>query len=152
MIYNFERHISLLQISEDLKNQGKSLYKENLDQALELSSYNSQLSLHILWENYMEPFLLMRNFLNKKIDGQEFCNEVMTLRSKHISDTDKFLSKLVSGEVKEFCPDKNSYKLNGFLTSLFCACENFDENYETEKFKTCIESHLWNFNQAFMRE
>lgn len=40
MIYNQQRHIQLLKRSQDFKDQGKSFYKESLEESLELSIYN----------------------------------------------------------------------------------------------------------------
>jgi hypothetical protein len=39
MTYNQKRYIELLKRSEDLKNLGKSFYKESKDDYLELSEY-----------------------------------------------------------------------------------------------------------------
>jgi hypothetical protein len=50
MIYNQQRHIQLLNRSEDLKNQGKSFYQESPEESLELSSYNVAVEEKIFWE------------------------------------------------------------------------------------------------------
>ena len=39
MTYNQKRHIQLLKRFQDLKNQGKSFYRESTDEYLEFSKY-----------------------------------------------------------------------------------------------------------------
>lgn len=46
----------------------------------------------------------MQAFLNKKMNGQEFHDSVFGFRRNHIAKCDKFLSKLVSEEIKDFSP------------------------------------------------
>ena len=104
MTYNQQRHIQLLKRS----NQGKSFYKESPEESLELSSYKVE--------------ELMQDFLNRKIDGQEFYDRVFGLRRNLMIACDQFLIQLVMGEVKDFQPDTRSKKLSGFLDGLFCYC------------------------------
>ena len=51
----------------------------------------------------------------KKINAHEFHDNVFGLRRKHSEKCKRFLSKLVSEEIKDFCPNKNAHKLKGFL-------------------------------------
>jgi len=88
---------------------------------LELSQYNAAVDQHIFWEDPFEVASVIQAFLNKDIDGEEFHDSVFGLRR----NCDKFLSRLVSEEIKEFFPNKESYKLKGFLSSLYFDEETF---------------------------
>ena len=71
----------------------------------------------------------MKNFLNKKINVELFCDEVHGLRCKLISTCEKFKLELISssGKIKDFQPNRRGKKLSGFLTAFYCECEYFDE-------------------------
>jgi hypothetical protein len=85
---------------------------------------------------------LIQTFLNKEINAEEFHDNVFGLRRNHIDKCNKFLSKLVSEEIKEFFPTKESYKLKGFLSSLYFECEHFDQILAEVKY------HLLNLSSA----
>ena len=102
--YNLKRHIELL------NQEKKSFLKENPKDALELSEYSANVSQHIVWEDRFEISSVMEDFLSKKIDAHEFHDSVFGLRRKHLEKCKRFLSKLVSEEIKDFCPNKNTPK------------------------------------------
>ena len=147
MNYNRERHIELLKRKENFTSQKKSFLKENPQERLELAKYNGAVEQHIFWEDRFEVASLIQAFLNKKMDGEEFHDSVFGLRRKHKAKCDKFLSKLVSEEIKDFFPNKESHKLKGFLTSLYCVCEHFEENFEDKEFETSIRNGLLKFQK-----
>ena len=103
--YNLKRHIKLLNHQKNVISQGKSFFKENQAEFLELSRYNAAVDQHIFWVNRFEVASLVQTFLNKEINAEEFHNSVFGLRRNHINKCDKFLSKLVFGEIKEFFPN-----------------------------------------------
>jgi len=116
MIYNQQRHIQLLKLSQDFKNQGKSFYKQSTDESLELSNYNVAVEQHIFWQHRYKVYELMQDFLNRKIHGQEFSSRVFGLRRNLMNASDQFLVQLGAGEVKDFQPDprsKNSLEFSG---------------------------------------
>jgi hypothetical protein len=84
----------------------------------------------------------MENFLSKKINGHEFHDSVFGLRRKNLEKCERFLSKLVSEEIKDFCPNKNTPKLKGFLSSLYFDCEYFETNFEEAELYTSIEKEF----------
>ena len=102
--YNLKRHIELLNHQKKVISQNKSFFKENQAEFLELSHYNADVAQHIFWEDRFEVASLIQTFLNKEINAEEFHDSVFGLRRNHIDKCDKFLSKLVSGEIKEFFP------------------------------------------------
>jgi hypothetical protein len=149
MTYNQKRHIQLLQRSQDLK---KNLFLENREEDFELSEYNIAVEEHIFWQYRYQVASLMENFLNRKINGEKFCDRVFGFRRELMNRYDKFLLELSSGKVKDFQPDERSKKLSGFLTGLFCYCDDFMEDYENEEFSTAIQNGFLNFQKALNEE
>ena len=96
----------------------------------------------------------MQDFLNRKIDGQKFCDRVFGLRRNLMIASEKFLIQLGAGEVKDFQPDPRSKKLSGFLTGLYCECEYFAEaeDYQNEEFYDSIKNGFLNFQKALNKE
>ena len=94
----------------------------------------------------------MQDFLNRKIDGQEFCDQVFGLRRNLMIASNKFLVQLGAGEVKDFQPDPRSKKLSGFLTGLFCYCDDFMEDYENDQFFNAMQNGFLNFQKALNEE
>lgn len=152
MTYNQQRHVQLLKRSQDFKNQGKSFYKESPEESLELSSYNAAVEENILWQQRYKVAELMQDFLDRKIDGQKFCGRVFGLRRNSMIASDKFLIQLGAGEVKDFQPDPRSKKLSGFLTGLFCYCDDFMEDYENDEFSNAMQNGFLNFQKALNEE
>ncbi len=154
MTYNQKRHIQLLKRSQDLKNQGKNLFLENQEEDFELSQYNIAVYQHIFWQERFQVALLMEDFLNRKIAGEELCDGVYGLRRKLRNTFEKFQFKLTSTseKMKDFKPDGRSKKLSGFLTGLYCECEHFDQDYENDEFYTSIQNGFLNFQKVLNEE
>jgi hypothetical protein len=150
--YNFTRHIELLNHQKNVISKDKSFFKENQVEFLELSRYNAAVDQHIFWENRFEVASLIQTFLNKKINAKEFHDSVFGLRRNHIDKCNKFLSKLVSEEIKEFFPNKESYKLKGFLSSLYFECEHFEMNWDEERFYNSIRNGFLKFQKILSEE
>lgn len=152
MTYNQQRHIQLLKRSQDFQNQGKSFYKESPEESLELSSYNVAVEENIFWQQRSKVDELMQDFLNRKIDGQEFCDRVFGLRRNLMIARDQFLVQLGAGEVKYFQPDPRSKNLSGFLDGLFCYCDDFIEDYENDQFSNAMRNGFLHFQNALNDE
>lgn len=152
MTYNQQRHIQLLKRSQDFKDQGKFFYNESPEESLELSSYNIAVEEEIFWQQRYKVDELMQDFVNRKIDGEEFCGRVFGLRRNLMIACDQFLVQLGTGEVKDFQPDPRSKKLSGFLTSVFCYCDDFMEDYENDQFSNAMQNGFLNFRKALNEE
>ena len=156
MTYNQKRHIELLKRSQDLKNQRKNLFIENQEEDFELSEYNIAVEEHVFWQDRDQVALLMENFLNKKIDGELFCDQIYGLRCKLINTCEKFKLELISSseKIKDFQPDGRSKKLSGFLTDLYCECEYFAEaeDYQNEEFYDSIKKGFLSYQKALNKE
>ena len=98
----------------------------------------------------------MKNFLNKKIDGKLFCEQVYGLRRKLINTCEKFNLELISSseKIKDFQPDERSKKLRGFLTALYFECEYCadTDGYQNEEFYDSIKNGFLNFQKALNKE
>ena len=140
--YNLKRHIALLKKEKKTLDEKKSFLKENRKEAFELMHYGIKVEEHIVWEDRFEIASVMEDFLNKKIDAYEFHDSVFGLRRKHLEKYEKFVSKLISEEIKDFCPNKNAYKLKGFLSALYFECEHFETNFDGAELYTSIEIYL----------
>lgn len=140
--YNLKRHIELLKQEKKILNEKKSFLKENPKEALELIKYGAKVSQHIVWEDRFEIASVMEDFLSKKINAHEFHDTVFGLRRKHSEKCKRFLSKLVSEEIKDFCPNKNAHKLKGLLSALYFECEHFETNFDEAELYTSIQNYL----------
>ena len=143
--YNLKRHIELLKQEKKILNEKKSFWKENPEEALELINYGAKVSEHIEWEDRFEIASVIEDFLSKKINAHEFHDSVFGLRRKHSEKCKRFLSKLVSEEIKDFCPNKNAHKLKGFLSALYFECEHFETNFDEAELYTSIENGFFKF-------
>ena len=154
MHYNKKRHRKLLKRSQDLKNQGKNLFRENKAEELELSEYNVAIQLHFFWQDRDKVALLIENFLKQKIDGELFCDQVYEIRHKLISKCEKFNFELITTpeKIKDFKPDSRSKKLKGFLTGLYCECEYLDDTEDYKEFYHSIKNGFLNFKNAVNEE
>ena len=119
---------------------------------MELSTYSAAVSQHIFWEDRFEVASVIQAFLNKEMDGQEFHDSVFGFRRKHLAKCDKFLSKLVSEEIKDFFPTRESYKLKGFLSALYFECEHFETNFDEDEFYTSIQNGFLEFQKILNEE
>lgn len=52
---------------------------------------------------------------------------------------------LASGEIKEFFPNKKSYKLKGFLSALYFECEHLEMNWDEKEFYNSIQNGFLKF-------
>ena len=148
MTYNQQRHIQLLKRLQDFTNQGKSFYQKSPEESLELSSYNVAVEENIFWEQRYKVEKLMQEVLNRKIDGQEFCDRVFGLRRNLMITCDQSIIQLGEGEVTDFQPDPRAKKVSGFLDGLFCYCDDFMEDYENDQFFNGMQNGFLNFQKA----
>ena len=108
MIYNQKRHIELLKRSEDLKTQVKHFFFENRKEYSELSKYNIVVEQHFFRQDRYQVVLLIKNFLNEKIEDEFFYDQAYGLRYRLIRICEKFKFELISSteKMKEFQPDQ----------------------------------------------
>ena len=133
MTSNKFRHLELLRRFLDFKKQGKHLYNENQDEYFELLDYRCALEDHIFWKNRRQFVLLMENFINDSIDGQQFKDSFSGLHIKTSEAYDAFEFEINSKKLKDFQPDPRSNGFGSFITFVYRECEAFEEEYYTEE-------------------
>ena len=72
MTYNCGEHIELLNYQQELKKQNKSLRTQDPIKYAKLLKYSSIINEYLHWSQKNEYLQLIKDFLNSKIDGNEF--------------------------------------------------------------------------------
>ena len=73
---------------------------------------------HVFWKNRRQFALLMENFINGSIDGEEFSEDFSALRRKYLDSFYAF--EIDSEKLKDFQPDPRSkgvWRFDKFFTS-----------------------------------
>lgn len=148
IIYDLKRHVELLNVEKDILSQHKSFYNEKPTEFFELLKYDIIIERDIFWEERFKVQSLLESFLNKEIDPYEFHDSVFGLHRLHLEKCKKFRSKLFSGEITEYVPNKESYKLKGFLESLYGVCEHFEMDWNEKEFYDTIENGFLKFQKV----
>ena len=154
MTYNQKRYIELLKRSEDLKNLGKSFYKESKDEYLELSEYEAAIETYIYWKSRNLFLLLMEKFVNKIISGEEFSDSFLEFDYRLRYECDDFLKKLGSEKLKDFQLDLD-LRSDGFcslISFLRGECDNFSDDYQNEEFYDSIKDCFLGLQKALNEE
>ena len=131
MIYNNNRHKQLVIRSQDLKNQGKTLFQENKKEYSELLEYNIAVEEQVFWTNRGEFFLLMNNFLNNIINFDEFETAFTLLYQETRKEFDMFVIDLK--QIEKFQPSSRSDRFSSFINAIFREFEELEDEYCTEQ-------------------
>lgn len=75
-------YLKLLKYEKELKSKGKSLSKENEQDYKKLIKYDVNLLDHFKWEQKDRYFLLITNFLDKKIDTDQYICQLFKLEDE----------------------------------------------------------------------
>ena len=152
MTCNQKRYIELLKRLQDLKNQGKSFYRESKNEYLELSKYQGAIQSYIYWESRALLVLLMEKFVNRTINGEEFSDSFLELRQRLIHECDGFLKKLGSENLKDFQLDPRSNRFGSLISFLRAECDNFSEDHQKEEFYDSIKDCFLRLQKALNEE
>ena len=133
MIYRKERHRELIVRSRDLKNQGKSLFRENREEYSELLGYKMTVEEQFFWTNRGEFFLVMKDFLDNIINFDEFETAFTLLYYKTRKEFDIFVIDLK--QIEKFQPSKStrSDRFAAYITGIFREFEAVEDEYCTEQ-------------------
>ena len=131
MIYKKERHKQLVIRSRDLKNQGKTLFRENPEEYSELLDYEIAVEEQIFWTNRGEFFLVMKNFLDNMINFDEFETAFTLLYYKTRKEFDMFVIDLK--QIEKFQPSTRSDRFAGYINTIFREFEALEDEYCTEQ-------------------
>ena len=131
MIYKKERHKQLVIRSQDLKNQGKTLFRENPEEYSELLDYEIAVEEQIFWTNRGEFFLVMKDFLDNIINFDEFETAFTLLYHKTRKEFDMFIIDLK--QIEKFQPSTRSDRFAGYINTIFREFEAVEDEYCTEQ-------------------
>ena len=131
MTYNKERHKQLVIRSQDLKNQGKNLFRENPEAYSELLNYEIAIEEQIFWANRGEFFLVMKDFLDNIINFDEFETDFTLLYHKTREEFDMFVIDLK--QIEKFQPSTRSDRFAGYINTIFREFEAVEDEYCTEQ-------------------
>ena len=131
MIYKKERHKQLVIRSQDLKNQGKTLFRENPEEYSELLDYEIAVEEQIFWTNRGEFFLVMKDFIDNIINFDEFETVFTLLYHKTRKEFDMFIIDLK--QIEKFQPSTRSDRFAGYINTIFREFEAVEDEYFTEQ-------------------
>lgn len=131
MTYNKKRHKQLVIRSQDLKNQGKTLFRENTEEYSELLDYEIAVEEQIFWTNRGEFFLVMKDFLDNIINFDEFETAFTLLYHKTRKEFDMFIIDLK--QIEKFQPSTRSYRFASVINSIYRQFEAVEDEYCTEQ-------------------
>ncbi len=131
MTYNKERHKQLVIRSQDLKNQGKTLFRENPEEYSELLDYNIAVEEQVFWTHRGEFFLVMKDFLDNIINFDEFETAFTLLHHKTCEEFDMFVIDLK--QIEKFQPSTRSDRFASFINAIFREFEVVEDEYCTEQ-------------------
>ena len=131
MIYNKEKHKQLVIRSRDLKNQGKTLFRENPEEYSELLDYEIAVEEQIFWTNRGEFFLVMKDFLDNIINFDEFETAFTLLYHKTREEFDVFVIDLK--QIEKFQPSTRSDRFAGYINAIFREFEAVEDECCTEQ-------------------
>jgi hypothetical protein len=142
MIYKKERHKQLVIRSQDLKNQGKILFRENKEEYFELLDYDIAVEEQV--------FLVMKDFLDNIINFYEFETAFTLLYQKTREEFDMFVIDLK--QIEKFQPSTRSDRFSSFINAIFREFEEVEDEYCTEQeIKDSVEKVYLKF-QNFVSE
>ena len=148
MIYNKEKHKQLVIRSRDLKNQGKTLFRENPEEYSELLDYEIAVEEQIFWTNRGEFFLVMKDFLDNIINFDEFETAFTLLYLKTREEFDVFVIDLK--QIEKFQPSTRSDRFAGYINAIFREFEALEDEYCTEqdiRYKGLYKSGLFKISR-----
>lgn len=131
MIYKKERHKQLVIRSRNLKNQGKTLFRENPEEYSELLDCNIAVEEQVFWTHRGEFFLIMKNFLDNILDFDEFDTAFTLLYQKTREEFYMFVIDLK--QIERFQPSRRSYRFASVLSSIYRQFEEVEDEYCTEQ-------------------
>ena len=131
MTYNKERHKELVIRSQNLKNQGKSLFIENPEEDFELCQYNITVEEKVFWSHRENFVLIMKNFIDNILNFEEFETAFSLLYDEVIKEFDIY--KIDLEKIDKFQPSTRSYKFARVMHSIYRQFESIEDEHKTEQ-------------------
>ena len=118
MTFDKNKFFELLELEKKYKNQGKSLYKEDLDKYKKLIKYKVSLSTHIYWQDKEKYVSIIKSFINDVSSADDFTDEFLALWRKNRDALD-------TSEIN-FDPNPKSIGFLDIVDEIFDYCEMFE--------------------------
>lgn len=148
MEFSKDEYIRLVRKKNHLKNQKKNFAQENKNEYLLFIKYRSILYEELLWKQKDKIISLIENFLNKKIDSENFRNEVFRIREEVRAKRTKLESDFLNGMGGYQNVEINLNKANfsNFFNEIFIIADCYEDE-ELEKLYTEIDKELFLFKE-----
>ena len=117
-------YLKLLKYEKELKAKGTSLWKQNEQDYKKLIKYEVSLLDHFKWEQRDRYFLLITNFLDKKVDTDEYICQLFKLEYGIQNLVEEL--KLDFEKLKEFKPNSVSKGFSRLIAELCSDCRVFE--------------------------
>ena len=150
--YDLNRHLALLKREQHFKQQGKSFFLESSDEYFESIKYSAVIEEEIYWKGRILVLLLMGEFINKTISGEEFSDSFFQLSQMFIDDCNNFLNDLLLEKVEDFQPDPRSQGFGSLISFLKAECDNFTEDYDSKEFYDSIHDCFLKLQEVLNEE
>ena len=119
-----QNYLELLKYDKELKSQGKSFSKENMQNFRKFLRYEISLLDHFNWEQRDRYFLLMTNFLDKKITEDQYIDQLYKLYNENKNLVEEL--KLNLEKLKKFKPNSASKEFSKLIENLISDCRIFE--------------------------
>ena len=119
-----KEYIELLQYAKSLEKDGTNLRKEDPDKYLKLLKYGVKLSDHVHWQQKRDYLNIMKNFVDLKIDGEEFESQFDKLHRSN----EKTVQMLARDNLKQLNPfelNPQSFGFTRWTSDIDLACDEF---------------------------
>lgn len=117
-------YLKFLKYEKELKSKEKILSKENEQNYKELIKYEVSLLNHFKWEQKDRYFLLITNFLDKKLETDQYICQLFKLEYEIQNLVEKL--KLDFEKLKEFKPNSVSKGFFKLIKELCSDCRIFE--------------------------
>jgi len=146
MLYNQKRYIELFKKLERYEYKDV-FYKLEKDLYLEFIAYESEIESYIFWKGRISLLLILEEFINKTISGEEFDEKFFQLFSQLLNECDTVKNDLRSEKLKDFVIDLRSENFGSLITFLRLELDYFTDDYENEELYTSIKTCFLNLQK-----
>lgn len=123
MEYNSQKFIELLKQAKRLREEGKSLQKEDQVQYLNLLNYSVKISDHVHWANKSDYLNLIKDFVNLKIDGHQFVRQFLEIHRSNERTVQMLKTDLK--QLNNIEPNPKSFGFTKWTSEIYLCCDEF---------------------------
>jgi len=123
-------YIELLQYDRALKANGTSLEEQDREKYRKLLKYSVKLSDHVHWQQKSDYLILMKNFVDLKIDGKQFVSQFDNLHRSNeeaVKTLETDLKQLTSFEI-----NSKSFGFTEWTSEIDLGCDEFYPDFEPQ--------------------